>query len=268
MSSEHAIVRWFQERWELRDLGSRNGTFVDGRRLDAGERALLHEGAVFTLGGLAMGFTLVGAGAPLLLARQRKTGQTQTATDHVLALPDDAHPRALVFQDAAGQWVVEREDEAPQPVVDHELLIVDGQTWVVELPAGAPATWVGLVDTALETVAMRFVVSRDEEHVEVTVLRGGHPILLAPRSYHYLLLTLARQRLKDAELPPIECGWIDRGALCKMLAVDPLKLNVDVSRARKQLGDAGIRGAAGLIERRPTTGQLRLGVARVEVVSP
>ena len=35
VSSEHSSVHWTGERWEIRDLGSRNGTTVDGNRLPA-----------------------------------------------------------------------------------------------------------------------------------------------------------------------------------------------------------------------------------------
>src|SRR6185369_7529735 len=33
VSGEHAVLRWTGREWELHDLGSRNGTIVDGRRL-------------------------------------------------------------------------------------------------------------------------------------------------------------------------------------------------------------------------------------------
>src|SRR5688500_19361270 len=33
VSSQHAVLRWSGEAWEVRDLGSRNGTFVNGQRI-------------------------------------------------------------------------------------------------------------------------------------------------------------------------------------------------------------------------------------------
>jgi hypothetical protein len=118
---------------------------------------------------------------------------------------------------------------------------------------------------SLDGALVRFVVTRDEEHVEVILVHEGGVIELPPRSFHYLLLTLARQRLAEAELPEEERGWVDRDTLCRMLAVDPLKLNVDVCRARKQLAATGVLGAAEIVARRATTGQLRLGAARIVV---
>src|SRR4051794_27705525 len=50
VSGEHAVLRWTGREWELHDLGSRNGTLVDGRRLAAGERVALARGATIAFG--------------------------------------------------------------------------------------------------------------------------------------------------------------------------------------------------------------------------
>jgi hypothetical protein len=50
-----------------------------------------------------------------------------------------------------------------------------------------------------------------------------------------------------------------------MLKTDQVKLNVDIFRARKQFGDLGIVGAPSVVERRPTTRAIRLGVGRFTI---
>ncbi len=265
VSGEHAIVRWLEGKWELRDLNSKNGTFLGERRLSSGERVILDLGAVFSLGNASLSFALVDASPPVPGARNRRSGAMRVATDHVLVLPDDDHPIVTIFEDETGRWVAERED-ATEPVRDHDLLIVDGEGWVLELPSGVRETWIGSAVPALETVGMRFVVSRDEENVDVFILMEDKEVQLPGRTYHYLMLTLARLREGDQGLPPEERGWVSRDALCRMLTVDPLKLNVDICRARKQLAEVGVLGAAGLIVRRPTSGQIRLGVDRIQIV--
>src|SRR5262249_32098187 len=105
----------------------------------------------------------------------------------------------------------------------------------------------------------------DEEHVEVTVVHERGVTALPPRSHHYLLLTLARALLGDPDTSAGERGWGDREKLCRMLATDARKLNVDVFRVRRQMASLGIQGSAGVTARRPGTGQLRLGTDRVEV---
>lgn len=266
LSGEHAVVRWVEERWEVRDLGSRNGTFLDGVRLAPGERAVILPGSVLTLGGPSNAFLLADAAPPSPGARHKKTGAVRTAADHVLVLPDEEQPLVTVFEDASGRWVAER-DDGTTVVRDRELLLVGGEPWMLELPSGIRATCEASARLTLETIALRIAVSRDEEHVEVTVVHDGGAIALSPRTYHYILLTLARAWLDDSADAGEDRGWIDREELCKMLGTDALKLNVDVYRIRKQLGEAGVLGAAGVVGRRATTGQLRLGVRSVEVAT-
>jgi hypothetical protein len=58
---------------------------------------------------------------------------------------------------------------------------------------------------------------------------------------------------------------VERDTPCQLLATDSNKLNVDIHRVRKQLSTLGIQDAASVVERRPGTGHLRLGVRSVEV---
>ena len=267
VSSEHSSVHWTGERWEIRDLGSRNGTTVDGNRLPAGGRAALAEGSVFSIGSGAASFVLVDVGPPVAAARHVASGLIRQADGGMLVLPEDDHPRVSLFEDTLGRWIAELEDER-RVVGDGEVVVVGGEAWALSLPVPAIGTCDGVIaGPTLETMELRFRVSRNEEQVEVVMVHGGGEVALAPRTYHYLLLTLARARLADREAPIAEQGWIDREALCKMLATDSNKLNVEVFRARKQLAALGVHGAAGIIARRPGSGEIRLGTARVEVGS-
>lgn len=266
VSSVHALLEWTQGHWELRDLGSRNGTFVEGKKLGAGERQVLPRGTVFTLGSDHT-FVLEDASAPPPTARHAKTGALRIGAEGLLVLPSDDHPEVSVFEDATGVWVAEDAD-GTRAVSDQDRVIADGEEWILDLPISAGATVTESIDgtPTLESIAMRFAVSRDEEHIEVTIVHhGGKTAELPARTHHYLLLTLARAHLADEAASPAERGWVDRELLCRMLATDSRRLNVDVFRIRKQLSDLGIHGATGIIARRPGTGQLRLGTPRVEV---
>jgi len=266
VSAEHASVHWVGGRWELRDLGSRNGTFLEGRRLSPGERVPLDEGAAFSLAGDGPTFVLVDASPPGAAAQHQKTGMRRAASGGMLLLPDEELPLVSVFEDAAGHWVAEIDDEV-RPVADRQVIMVAGEAWVLELPPRDIETWQGeLGAAALESLHLRLVVSPDEERVTATVELNGEVSPLPARSYHYMLVTLARAWLRDSEAPAAQRGWVEREALCRMLATDMNKLNVDIHRARKQFAQLGIQNAAGLVERRPGTGELRIGVRSVEVV--
>jgi hypothetical protein len=264
VSGLHASVEWVGNHWELRDRGSRNGTFVDGRRLVGGESAVLTTGSTFTLGG-AEAFCLEDASPPVASARHARSGLLRTAAEGLLVLPDDDHPEVSIFEDPGGAWVAEEGDQMRR-VADRDIVVADGEGWVLDLPNHAVATLeVSALPPTLETITLRFGVSRDEEFTEVTIAHEGGSTLLPTRSHHYLLVTLARAMIDDQAASSAERGWVDREVLCRMLATDPRRLNVDVFRVRRQIAELGIHGAAGIIARRPGTGQLRLGTHRVEV---
>jgi hypothetical protein len=180
-------------------------------------------------------------------------------------LPDDERPEVSVFEAGDGAWRME-DAETARPVADGEIVIAAGEAWQLDLAGAAGET---LEETggrsSLAEVTLRFQVSRDEEHVALTVAGGGRETPLPPRSYHYMLLTLARARIAERGAAASEQGWVEREALCRMLATDEYKLNVDICRARKQMAALGILGAASIIERRPGTGLVRIGIARIEV---
>lgn len=85
-----------------------------------------------------------------------------------------------------------------------------------------------------------------------------------------VLLMLARSRLEDRKgrgAPDSAEGWVYQDDLATKLAIDETHLNVAVFRCRRQLAEAGIVGAAGIIERRRPTREVRLGVARIEIAT-
>lgn len=84
VSGQHAVIRWNGLSWLIRDLGSTNGTTLDGRRLVSGLDEELAVGSALRFGGdggrctvasiappdgaLALPSTSVGAGGPVRLS--------------------------------------------------------------------------------------------------------------------------------------------------------------------------------------------------------
>jgi hypothetical protein len=123
-------------------------------------------------------------------------------------------------------------------------------------------------------------VSRDEEYIALAAHEGDRVLDLGERAHHAVLLALARARLADqapaqgespsspAEvLPESAHGWMYQDELGRMLQLDETQINLLIFRCRRQLAAAGVVGAAGIVERRRATRQLRLGVARIEIVT-
>jgi pSer/pThr/pTyr-binding forkhead associated (FHA) protein len=264
VSGEHASLHWVESRWELRDLGSRNGTFLEGRRLAPGERVALEAGQRFLLGNGGVQFQLIEAGPPAARARDMATGRVREAIGSLLVLPDDELPQASLFLDESRRWVLEVGDER-RVVADQERFWLGDVEWRVELPSALRETVDEANAPTLEELHLRIGVSRNEEHVEVAVSTRGEQQVLPVRSSHYLLAILARIRLGEHALRESEQGWVEREELCRMLRTDTNKLNVDIHRLRKQFSALRIQGAAAVVERRPGTGLVRLGVRSVEV---
>jgi len=278
VSGEHAVLRWTGREWELHDLGSRNGTIVDGRRLAPGERVALARGAVIAFGQPDNAWHLDDDAPPTIMALPAHGGEPLCAQNQLLALPSEDNPEAVVYRDGAGDWVLEHGGEAAR-ITDRATVRAGGQEFVLRVPDLIAATWdISAPAPHLGALTLRFAVSRDEEYVALT-LRGDHHVIdLGARAHHAVLQMLARSRLEERKAkapapagrgaPPDSAeGWVYQDELADKLAMDETHLNVAVFRCRRQLAEAGILGAAGIIERRRPTREVRLGVAKIEIVT-
>lgn len=268
VSSQHAVLEWNGAAWEACDLGSRNGTYVHDKRRAAGERVLLRQGAELKFGRDSPTWVLADAGGPVLLAVHMTTGATVTATGNYLVLPDAQRPEFGVYQDTRGQWKLEAGGEQ-HDIEDRAVLTTSDGAWRVHLPILGEGTLTETVAPLLLTrLGLRFTYTREEEHVELCALDGPRRLELGARTHHYPLLLLARRRLADREAGVVEAeqGWIRQEDLLKLLRVEDNYLHISIHRARGQLAKLGVTDVAALIERRPATRHLRIGVARLELI--
>ncbi|MEN0065806.1 MAG: FHA domain-containing protein [Myxococcota bacterium] len=256
VSGEHATIWWNDDAWQVRDLASRNGTFVNGERLPRGHTRELEEGDRIGFGRAEPAFCLADASPPGAVAIA-DDGTIRAATADMVVLPNDATPQAFVFADEVDGWWLEVGDQRTR-IGDGHTAVIEGRSWRILVPERVEAT--GHVDPVLplSTIGLTFAVSRDEEHVQITVEGPGQPRFLEPREHGYVLLLLARQRLADAALPEPEQGWVERDELLRWLQLDANALNVAIYRARGQLAQMGVDGAAGIVEVRRR--QRRIGL--------
>lgn len=263
-SGEHARLAWMGSSWELKDLGSRNGTFVDGKRLDPGLPVSVYAGAKIGFGESRAGWELVDADGPQLTAVDEDGGERHVASGDYLVLPNEESPLVSVHPAADGiGWVLEDQDGEKTAVEDQQVIEVEDRRYRLELPAAAEETPMYAVARSVANASLRLAVSRDEETVVVTAIIHGIETPLEPREHSYLLLTLARAHAEDAHLEPAERGWRKVDALCDMLKVGRNMIDVMTHRARQQFARAGFEGAAGIVESR--RGQRRFGVPRYEI---
>lgn len=101
VSGEHALLEWRDDHWELRDLGSRNGSRVDGQPVPAG------------------GTLVVGLGSTLEFAQEDRvwvmldardpTDHEERPVDHTVLTATVDKPLGL--DEAVFQFVVSRDEE-------------------------------------------------------------------------------------------------------------------------------------------------------------
>ena len=272
VSGHHAAFRWSGTGWFLCDLGSSNGTFVGGRKLEPGERAAVTSGFHMAFGDASDLFELVGDGPPEPVAR---AGHDETifGEDDVLALPSSADPQVIVRRGAGGHWIADFGDGEQRSLDDGETITVQGRSCQLILPLRWKFTWQPDESPLLiDSIALRFEPSQNRDHVEITIVHGSNSIELPPRAHSRLLLELAAAQLADRTrpgLPVKEHGWLSVNDLLEACdANSPQQLHLQVHRAREQFRRFGVVDAHRLIESRRINGLRRIGVANLEIVSP
>jgi hypothetical protein len=270
VSAEHASIYFDKDTWYLRDLASTNGTFLDGVKIDLGRRHALAPGALLGFGAPNPAFRFVHDDPPRMRLRNYQSGVRLEPQLGLVVLPSEERPLVTVFQGLDG-WYEEREGAVRQ-LSDFAELLVEGEQWVVELPAlGAETAQTGLARSGgwanFNELFLRFDVSRDRESIVLVIAAGAETRAVTNRAYHELLLVLAEARIAAAcaGVPDPEQGWLHTDDLCRRIAGDNSKVNVDVFRARQQLDQLGVIESHRIVERRPTTRQLRIGTASVAI---
>ncbi|MCK6551406.1 FHA domain-containing protein [Myxococcota bacterium] len=263
-SREHAVLTWTPDGvWELRDLGSRNGTFADGVRLAPGEGRVVLAGSVLGFGDVRERWLFENDDPPGMMVVDVASGELRQVSGGLLALPTEERPLVTIYEAPDGRWVQHAVDREPVLLDEGSTITVGDRSYLVLLPAGMEGTPIANEQPLLAEIDLELAPSMDQENVDVVVFHHGTRRVLGAREHGYLMLLLAQRRIEDAELPSSEQGWIDRDELLRMLRCTAPALDLLVHRARKQLGEAGVRGAAGIIEVR--RGARRLGTPRVTI---
>jgi hypothetical protein len=268
VSWRHASLRWTGRGWELQDLGSLNGTFLNGQRVEAGARVLLRIGVRLRFGDGHHQWLLIDADPPDAMALCLDDGSRVVPQDGLIALPSTETPELSIYRQADGRWIAEGADRVWEPEAD-EIVSAGGRRYRFEPGSVVHATSTSLRNRLTPaTIELEFAVSRNEEQVDVCMVHGSQRIALKPRAHSYLLLTLARLRLEDQSNPELAAtshGWVEQTRLTRMLATTLPQLTLDIYRARRQFSDAGVIDSAQIVERRASSRELRIGVERLRI---
>ncbi|OUS24197.1 hypothetical protein A9Q99_24975 [Gammaproteobacteria bacterium 45_16_T64] len=268
VSQIHGTVRWEESRWVVIDH-SRNGIWLNGRRVKCSEQAVISVGHTLQFGSPSQPQWLVECidePGPTLMPVNHDGALVKLIKFH--ALPCISQPDILIYQSSDGRWMWEGQD-GPEFLVEGDVIQSDALQWVFGSGGSIDMTIEGRLGKlyAPDDFLFEFDVSLDEEHVSLQVSLGNDVWKLEERTHHYLLLLLARQRIQHVKEGYDESnqGWLDMQKFVKMLGLDTSHVNIQVYRARKQISEAllDITLPNQIIERR--TGEMRIGFSRFKI---
>jgi hypothetical protein len=275
ISKRHAVVCWDGMQWTLRDLASRNGTFVRVRSAKArarapGDRAVplaLNDSLIFAE--MDEEWTLVNVDAPrTLLAQEGGDPQSIIVLDPtgIVAIPSDEQMSFVMHRDRlSGTWMLEEPGADPRPVTDGEVINAVSHRYRLHIVEASDTQEAENAPPgmSLKEVELELLPTLDEESATISLRAGSTSVQSGPHAHLYLLVHLARRRLKDARegTDEIQCGWLSTDDVQYALGYGSTQhVAVDVFRCRKELKDLSISDGAEIVER-GRNGQLRIGMA-------
>lgn len=265
VSSQHAVIRWFGNGWELLDRASRNGTQLNGATVEPGRPYRLTKGAVIAFGNQQERWVLADTSEPQVMVVATESGEARVEHHGMIGIPSNESPDSTVFLDRDGVWKLEDADGEVLELRDGQSFEVRGESYRFSWPTSNDLT--ASPEHAPGGTTLHFFVSSDEDFVELTVEQATRMVPLGSRAHNYLLLTLARHKLAElaAGLPESSSGWMDKDRLADGLRISPAQVDGEVFRIRKHFASHGLPESATILERRARTKQIRLGPVQVRV---
>jgi pSer/pThr/pTyr-binding forkhead associated (FHA) protein len=274
-STQHASLFWTGRRWEVRDLGSVNGTHLNREKLAVGQNHPVRLGNILRFGSDDEQWKLVDDRGPVASAKCLETGVERYGESGVLALPDDDNVLATITKNDEGRFVLDVGDDNPRLVDSDERLTFAGQEWVLTLPPVTPiaGTYKQPTQLSLNMLQIEVHVSQDGDHVWLHLRHGSEEIQIEEKAYFHVLHVLALKRIKDRDESSAhdsEQGWFAFDELVLKTKGKPTPektraLNVDIHRLRELFLEVGIEDGDSIVDT-SRRGKRRLGTAQVKVI--
>lgn len=265
VSNGHVSLCWSVDHWFARDLGSTNGSWINGEPMPIRTDVRLAVGDRLAFGDRNVQWELVAADAPSPMVTPAGGGEGRHIDDGIIEIPRTGAVTASIFRGRDGDWVLEA-GERVGPILPGSSFEVDGTVWRFSCPQAWKPTSRAPAPRLVEESQLRFQVSSNEEQVVLVVEAGDEEILMGQSIAYYMLLTLARLRERQTTRENRhDPGWIHRDELARMLRCGEQQLNLWVHRIRTKFCISGFLDYAAVIERRDGTGQLRIGTDRTVI---
>ncbi|MFL0810042.1 MAG: FHA domain-containing protein [Agarilytica sp.] len=258
-SRMHCVVRWQNGLWMLTDE-SRNGCFINGKRIEKGRAINLNKGDIVS-------FTSDG-NEQWQLENEQKPSPVLISDDNsdfieLQALNILPNERAAEYQilKQGEEWMIESGDDS-RLIEDGFRFQMSGKSWSFHANELVQET------TFYENVEAKppkltFNVSRNEEHVQLIFDCDGKIFDLGHKTHHYLLLEMARHSQQDNAATQTELGWMSNDLLLHNLRIDLNHLNIQIFRAREAIRKCSRNWGQRIIDRR--RGEIRLHPCELEI---
>jgi hypothetical protein len=273
VSRFHARISWNGENWCLRDLGSRNGTYVNGRLLATEGVFYLNPGDVILFGDFEEKYLFSERTPPesCLIYAGNDGVEKKVSLTHLLPLPSMERPVATIFAGKNGGYFLETESGELLPLQHAVPFFVEEIKYTPFFenpPDESPQT-----DTSEMTGSssahinfLEILVSPDEESAEVRFHKGNEVFSLNHKVHFYLLAYLARKRIEESEAQENtlketkddDNGWIDCEVISKELMMNRDHLGQQVFRIRQEFKSIDPLIAEKIIDRQ-LRGKMRIG---------
>jgi len=261
VSSVHAELYWDGGHWIVKDLNSRNGTWVDGHRLSSPSQSVLAVGSRLAFGQADQIWIVDDIEPPKPYAFSGE--EVADEVDGILVIPSVDDPQVVVFS-REGLYYAE-DDETVRSVENGDSVFAAGRRWTLSIPS-PPTNTIELPSVPhISELELHFETSEDERDVQLHLSGGTLEESISHRAHSYLLLLLAKARAEDAEngVSPSEAGWRDVSEMLTVLDVPSNHLNMIIHRARQQFHALRIPDAAQIIERRRQLKTMRIGCSQL-----
>lgn len=267
VSSQHAVIRWSGNGWELLDRGSRNGTRLNGAVVEPGRAYRLLRGAVVSFGHPDERWSLSDTSEPQAMVLALDSGEVRLEHYGLIGLPSNDNPEVTLFKDVDGTWKLEDLDGAVRGLGAGQTFETAGRSYVFSCPTTNELTESGGLALQTGPPTLEFLVSSDEDFVALSLVYENRSLALGSRAHNYLLLTLARQRLLDSanNVAPASSGWLDKDELANGLRMTPQQIDGEIFRIRRHFASHGVPDSSSIVERRERTRLIRIGFDRLRV---
>lgn len=267
----HARISWNGNEWMLRDLGSRNGTYINGRRQENGGIKRIKAGDRILFGDMREEYLVDDEDGPkpLIIRHEGQDGLIPIPITHLLPLPSAEKPLCTIFGNNDG-FCMENENGELIPLEHGQDYNIGGIIYHVVLcrnPGEMPQTGgLDMVSPGICGVHLDIAISPDEESAEIVFYSGNETLTLQPRAHFYLLAYLARIRNSQTPMPAKdlssaggdEYGWVDCEVVCDDLMINREHLAQQVFRIRQDFKNHNPAIAERIIDRR-LRGKMRIG---------